>query len=186
MSDNIVTKGSGLDPTTQLFLRVEKQILDLFIELIPLINYNLAEDSETEIFEIVASLDTLFAVFGMSTKDYKEMLKIVDVVQVLTPTGKWVQIEGLIKKEDKKLRVLFKANNEIIAGAHHLVRTSDGAKHLKIAPDVFNAKSKSFDEVLNVIPLGTNSEVYDIIIPTPHVYITSNFYAHDSGSIISK
>jgi len=135
--------------------------------------------------EITVTLEHLFSYFEMDEVPYNELKEFdKEEVFVKTPENVWVPIEGLIKKQDKKIKLHFNDDlNPFICGRKHIVSSSKGLVFAEEAEDVYNVLLGDFSKIVykEEIPFG---DVYDISIESPHLYVTPNGFVHHNTTCI--
>lgn len=134
--------------------------------------------------KITVTLNQLFNIFNMSEVPYNELNSLEEKIYIKTPENDWVPIQGLIKKQDEKLKLSFDDGlTYFICGKKHIVLSSKGLVFAEDAEDVFNMYLGTFSMIVTKenIEFG---DVYDISIEDPHLYVTPNGFVHHNTSCI--
>lgn len=124
---------------------------------------------------------------------YDEIIPIDDKIQVLTDTGKYAPILGVIKKRSKTLKVIVETN--ILTGESVLLVHVASDDHLFIDIHGKSIKAKNLKPgmellfrqpqtglgrvtVRNIELKSQSEEVFDVSIPFPHLYCTNDGLIH--------
>jgi DNA polymerase III delta prime subunit len=124
---------------------------------------------------------------------YNEIIPVEDDIKVLTDTGRYTPVLGVIKKRSKTLKVIVETN--ILTGESILLVHIASDEHLFV--DIHGKMVKTKDlkpgmellfrqpqtglgrvTVKNIELNSQSDEVYDISIPFPHLYCTNDGLIH--------
>ena len=173
--------GKCLDPNEKIDIRVSNKkysprIQDILDNHIPFMwNSNREEYYFTvTLFDLFKSLDV--------TSDYDVVTDVQDDIFVKSVNNTWVKIEGVIKKQDKKVKVTTANNKTFICGEKHIVPTSSGDTFLRDATEIYDEIEKSYIAITlkEEVKYG---DVFDIAVPYPHHYCDSKGLLHHNTTI---
>lgn len=181
-----------LDFSNELKLRVDKTLLDNFVELSPLLKYEIVDDMFTEdnqsLFECIVSVEVLYKTFNFDNRECKEILKMYDDIRILTPKNKWVKVLGIVKKECPKVRLFFRHGRSFVVGSEcgvydkysitNPVKLKNSSRH------IFNSNIGAFEEIMNIVPENTSNVGLELIVPKPEAYTTMDGLATQSSFVL--
>lgn len=178
-----------LDLSNELELRVDKTLLDNFIELSPLLKYEIVDDMFTDdnqsLFQAIVSVEILYKTFKFDDRECKQILKMYDDIRIKTPTNKWVKVLGIVKKESPKIRLFFRDGRSFVVGSdcgvYDKYSTTGYPIQVKFASHIFNNKLRNYEEIMNVIPENTTNVGLELIVKHPDAYVTVDGLATQSS-----
>jgi len=122
----------------------------------------------------------LFTMLGLKNAIYEQAYDITSYnFEIDTPSG-WQPIQALVRKNTDAARYVFDDGTSLICATKHLVFENAKCKTINTCSyvDTISGQNKIFgSEYLGKLDL------YDVSIPAPHVYITSNGILHHNTTL---
>ena len=128
------------------------------------------------------SIGELFKKLNIDNNIYNEIQQSPIKIYIRNLNNTLVPILGYVKKQVNLVKYKFNNGNELICSDKHLV-LNDKKQTIKISDT--NNIQHLYDNIITKIseePLGIG-DAYDIAIPAPHLYFTSNGIIHHNTSL---
>ena len=132
--------------------------------------------------KINISIGDLFNKLNIDNNKYEEVQKIKENIYVKNLDNTLVPILGYVKKRVNLVKYTFDNGNELICSNKHLV-LNENNETVKISET--NKIQHLSDGIINKVSEETigNGDAYDIAIPAPHLYFTSNGIIHHNTTL---
>ena len=130
--------------------------------------------------QLEISMLDLFMMLGLGDAEYEKAYDIANIgIEVTTPTG-WQPIQALVRKHSSAARYLLDNGDELVCATKHLVFENGECKPINSCTMV-----DTLDGPIMIIGseyLG-DINLYDVSIPDPHVYVTTNGIMHHNTTL---
>ena len=132
--------------------------------------------------KINISIGDLFNKLNIDNNKYEEVQKIKENIYVKNLDNTLVPILGYVKKRVNLVKYTFDNGNELVCSDKHLV-LNENKETVKISET--NKIQHLSDGIINKVSEETigNGDAYDIAIPAPHLYFTSNGIIHHNTTL---
>ena len=128
------------------------------------------------------SIGDLFKALGIDNDIYEDVQKVTDDIYVRNTDNVLVPIQGFVKKKVSLVKYTFDNGNELTCSNKHLV-VNDKHKTVRISDT--DKIQHMYDGIITKVKeeyIG-EGDAYDIAIPAPHLYFTSNGIIHHNTTL---
>ena len=128
------------------------------------------------------SIGDLFKALGIDNDIYEDVQTVADDIYVRNTDNVLVPIQGFVKKKVSLVKYTFDNGNELTCSNKHLV-VNDKHKTVRISDT--DKIQHMYDGIITKVKeeyIGEGN-AYDIAIPAPHLYFTSNGIIHHNTTL---
>lgn len=123
----------------------------------------------------------LFQVLGATKQPIDELKISKEDIFVKTPNGDFVRILGVVRKNNKKIKITIESGS-FICGENHILLNEDCKEVFALNADIIQTLDGAAP-VLHKEVIEELGEVFDIALPYPHLYATPNGVIHHNTSL---
>jgi DNA polymerase III delta prime subunit len=131
--------------------------------------------------KINITIKNLFRGLGIDNNRYEELQTVAEDLYVKTPDSTLVPILGFVKKSKNRiLKITLENGISFKCSENHIIVTKEGPLKVKYADSLLTLKG--FIKIISQNVVGED-DVYDISLPSPHLYVTPNSIIHHNTSL---
>ena len=143
-------------------------------------NSSYLDDAAGTVHQLDISMLDLFTMLGLESAEYEHAHDISHAgITVKTPNG-WQPVQALVRKHTATARYLLANDLDLTCATKHLVFEHSQCKTINTCTSIDTLDGPV--EIIGSEYLG-ESDLYDISIPAPHVYVTTNGIIHHNTTL---
>ena len=143
-------------------------------------NSSYLDDAAGTVHQLDISMLDLFTMLGLESAEYEHAHDISHAgIAVKTPNG-WQPVQALVRKHTATARYLLANDLDLTCATKHLVFEHSQCKTINTCTSIDTLDGPV--EIIGSEYLG-ESDLYDISIPAPHVYVTTNGIIHHNTTL---
>ena len=131
--------------------------------------------------KVKIKIQNLFKALEIDNNIYNEFQPTLENIYIKTPTKELTPICGFVKKQKNKVYLYEIENGESLkCSENHLIISEDECVLIKEAKNILT--TDGYFDIIKKTFIGIK-DVYDISIPSPHLYVTPNGIIHHNTTL---